>query len=80
MSTEAIDPRYVDIDQWPTTLAVEAMLEGQMAAIAAIVADLRGSTAPAVRYDPRASGVRETGNPAEDPHPRSRNPRKRPRR
>ena len=36
MSTEAIDPRYVDIDQWPTTLAVEAMLEGQMAAIAAI--------------------------------------------
>ncbi|WIW90744.1 N-acetylmuramic acid 6-phosphate etherase (plasmid) [Sphingobium sp. V4] len=36
MSTEAIDPRYVDIDQWPTIRAVEAMLEGQMAAIAAI--------------------------------------------
>ncbi|WP_307813927.1 lysophospholipid acyltransferase family protein [Nocardioides baculatus] len=46
-----------------------------MAAITAIVADLRGSTAPAVRYDPRATGVREIGNPAEDPHPRSRNPR-----
>ncbi|MCI4591804.1 N-acetylmuramic acid 6-phosphate etherase [Sphingobium sp. BYY-5] len=36
MSTEAIDPRYVDIDQWPTVRAVEAMVEGQMAAIAAI--------------------------------------------
>ncbi|NWK94366.1 N-acetylmuramic acid 6-phosphate etherase [Sphingobium lactosutens] len=36
MSTEAIDPRYIDIDQWPTIRAVEAMLEGQMAAIAAI--------------------------------------------
>jgi N-acetylmuramic acid 6-phosphate etherase len=36
MSTEAIDPRYVDIDQWPTVRAVEAMLEGQMAAIAAV--------------------------------------------
>ncbi|HUD95882.1 N-acetylmuramic acid 6-phosphate etherase [Sphingobium sp.] len=36
MSTEAIDPRYVDIDQWPTIRAVEAMLEGQMAAVAAI--------------------------------------------
>lgn len=36
MSTEAIDPRYVDIDLWPTNLAVEAMLEGQIAAVAAI--------------------------------------------
>lgn len=36
MSTETIDPRYVDIDQWPTVSAVEAMLEGQLAAVAAI--------------------------------------------
>jgi N-acetylmuramic acid 6-phosphate etherase len=36
MSTEAIDPRYVDIDQWPTVRAVEAMFEGQLAAIAAV--------------------------------------------
>ncbi|WP_454798165.1 N-acetylmuramic acid 6-phosphate etherase [Novosphingobium lindaniclasticum] len=36
MKTEALDPRYVDLDLWPTELAVEAMLEGQMAAIAAI--------------------------------------------
>ena len=49
-----------------------------MAAITAIVADLRGSTAPAVRYDPRATGVREVGNPDEDPRRSSRNTRKRP--
>ncbi|HTG39907.1 N-acetylmuramic acid 6-phosphate etherase [Sphingomonas sp.] len=36
MSTETIDPRYIDVDQWPTALAVEAMLEGQLAAIAAV--------------------------------------------
>lgn len=36
MATEAIDPRYEDLDQWPTESAVEAMIEGQMAAIASI--------------------------------------------
>lgn len=36
MNTEALDPRYLGLDLWPTQLAVEAMLEGQMAAIAAI--------------------------------------------
>ncbi|MCC2978544.1 MULTISPECIES: N-acetylmuramic acid 6-phosphate etherase [unclassified Sphingomonas] len=36
MSTEQVDPRYVSIDCWPSVSAVEAMLEGQMAAIAAI--------------------------------------------
>ena len=36
MKTETLDPRYLDLDLWPTELAVEAMLEGQMAAIAAI--------------------------------------------
>ena len=51
MSTEAIDPRYVDIDQWPTTLAVEAMLEGQMAAIAAI-----GSQTPRIAQAAEAAG------------------------
>ena len=51
-----------------------------MAAITAIVADLRGGSPPAVRYDPRATGVREIGNPVEDPHhssPRSRKRRSR---
>lgn len=36
MSTESIDPRYVDVDQWPTEQAVAAMYEGQLAAVAAI--------------------------------------------
>lgn len=36
MPTEAADPRFVDIDEWPTAVAVEAMLEGQLAAVAAI--------------------------------------------
>lgn len=35
-STETVDPRYVDIDVWPTVKAVEAMLEGQESAVAAI--------------------------------------------
>jgi N-acetylmuramic acid 6-phosphate etherase len=35
-STETLNPRFAEIDSWPLTEAVEAMLEGQMAAIAAI--------------------------------------------
>jgi 1-acyl-sn-glycerol-3-phosphate acyltransferase len=34
-----------------------------MAALTAIVADLRGETPPAERFDPRKMGVREIGNP-----------------
>lgn len=53
MSTETIDPRYVDVDQWPTIRAVEAMLEGQMAAIAAI-----GSQAKAIALASEAAAAR----------------------
>jgi N-acetylmuramic acid 6-phosphate etherase len=35
-TTETVNPRFVDIDSWPTNEAVEAMLEGQLSAIAAI--------------------------------------------
>lgn len=35
-TTETLDVRYLDLDLWPTDLAVTAMLEGQMAAIAAL--------------------------------------------
>jgi N-acetylmuramic acid 6-phosphate etherase len=35
-NTETVNPRFVDIDSWPTGEAVEAMLEGQLSAIAAI--------------------------------------------
>jgi N-acetylmuramic acid 6-phosphate etherase len=36
MRTENVDPRFVDIDRWPTALAVEAMLEGQLVAITSL--------------------------------------------
>lgn len=36
MNTETLDPRYRGVEHWPTHCAVEAMLEGQMAAIAAL--------------------------------------------
>ena len=52
-NTETLDPRYLDLDLWPTELAVQAMLEGQMAAIAAIqsqtVAIARAADAAAAR-------------------------------
>jgi N-acetylmuramic acid 6-phosphate etherase len=35
-STESLNPRFTDIDSWPTADAVDAMLEGQLAAIASI--------------------------------------------
>ena len=34
--TESLNPRFADIDSWPIAEAVEAMLEGQLAAIASI--------------------------------------------
>jgi len=36
-NTESVDVRYVEIDSWPTQKAVEAMLEGQMSAVAALM-------------------------------------------
>lgn len=37
MSTERVSPRYADLDLWPTIEAVRAMLEGQLAAAAAVL-------------------------------------------
>ena len=36
MSTEYLNPRYVDLDLWPSLDALDAMLEAQMAAVAAV--------------------------------------------
>jgi N-acetylmuramic acid 6-phosphate etherase len=36
MATEEVDPRFADLDAWSLTSAMEAMWEGQLAAIAAI--------------------------------------------
>lgn len=47
MNTEIIDPRYSELDQWPTAIAVEAMLEGQLAAVAAAKAQVGAIAAAA---------------------------------
>lgn len=36
MATEEVDPRFADLDAWSLTLAMKAMWEGQLAAVAAI--------------------------------------------
>ena len=36
MATEEVDPRFADLDAWPLSSAIEAMWEGQLAAVAAI--------------------------------------------
>ena len=49
----------------PTPETTALATDRIMSAITGIVADLRGETPPAERYDPRAAGVREIGNPHE---------------
>ena len=58
MVTESTDPRYIDIDGWPTEVAVQAMLEGQMAAIASLASQVG---AIAVAADRAAHRLREGG-------------------
>ena len=36
LATERVSPRYLDIDAWPTVDALDAMLEGQLAAVSAV--------------------------------------------
>ena len=55
MSTETVDPRFVDIDRWPTRLAVEAMLEGQLAAGASLRTEV-----PALAVAAEAAAARLT--------------------
>ncbi|MEW4449797.1 N-acetylmuramic acid 6-phosphate etherase [Qipengyuania sp. JC766] len=58
MSTEAIDPRYENIDRWPTERAVSAMLDGQENAVRAVSAD---SDAIAAAADEAAERLGRTG-------------------
>ena len=58
MPTEAADPRYREIDRWPTETAVEAMLEAQIAAIAALKSQT-GAMAAAI--DAAADRLRHGG-------------------
>ncbi len=45
MATEEVDPRFADLDGWPLISAMEAMWEGQLAAVAAIGRALPAITA-----------------------------------
>lgn len=58
MNTETLDPRYRDIDRWPTECAVAAMLEGQLAAIAALQTQ---TAAIAAAADAAASRLEDRG-------------------
>lgn len=59
------DPVQLDDlrDQPRTTKTVNEATRRIMAALTDLVAELRHEEAPAERFDPRASGVRPTGNP-----------------
>ncbi|GGF39235.1 1-acyl-sn-glycerol-3-phosphate acyltransferase [Marmoricola endophyticus] len=50
-------------DQTPSREVLEEATDRIMAAITALVAELRDETAPAERFDPRKAGVRAYGNP-----------------
>jgi len=58
MSTETADPRFADVERWPTLSAVEAMVEGQLAAIAALKSQ---TDAIAAAAEAAASRLRDGG-------------------
>ena len=58
LETERVSPRYHDIDAWPTRDALDAMLEGQLAAVAAVRPVL---PALALAIDEAAARIGETG-------------------
>ncbi len=58
LETERADPRYENLDAWPTADAVAAMLEAQMAAAAAV---RPAASAIAAAIDAAASRLAETG-------------------
>jgi N-acetylmuramic acid 6-phosphate etherase len=58
MATEDVDPRYTDLDAWPLARAMEAMWEGQMAAMASLRAALPALTLAA---EAAAQTLGETG-------------------
>ena len=50
-NTEAQTLRFADIDSWPTIEAIDAMLEGQMSAIAAVRPQVDGTEGGARTHD-----------------------------
>jgi len=74
MVVKAGDP--VDLDDLrarePTPEVLREATERIMADITGLLEDIRGEQAPAERYDPRAHGVKQIGNPNRDKKPRRR--------
>jgi 1-acyl-sn-glycerol-3-phosphate acyltransferase len=68
ISVKAGDP--VDLDDLrdapPTPAVLREATDRIMDALTALLADIREETPPTVRFDPRAAGVREIGNPNVD--------------
>src|SRR5215468_9019010 len=58
MATEEVDPRFADLDAWPLASAMEAMWEGQLAAVASV-----GRALPAITAATHAAkeALRERG-------------------
>ena len=71
---KACDPVDLDDlrDREPTPEVLREATARIMAAITALLEDIRGEQAPPERYDPRAHGVKEIGNPNRDKQPRLR--------
>lgn len=78
MVVKAGDP--VDLDDLREAELTPAVLREAtariMAAITRLLEDIRGEQAPVERYDPRAHGVKQIGNPHRDKRPRRRRRRR----
>jgi 1-acyl-sn-glycerol-3-phosphate acyltransferase len=61
------------LDKPITNDVLRAATDRIMDAITGLVAELRGESPPAERFDPRAAGVKQIGNPNKDP--KSKNPK-----
>jgi N-acetylmuramic acid 6-phosphate etherase len=58
MATEEVDPRFADLDAWPLASAMEAMWEGQLAAVASVG---RALLAISAATDAAREALRERG-------------------
>jgi hypothetical protein len=57
MDTERLSPRYTDIDLWEPADVLDAMIEGQFAAVAAVRAALPAIERAALAMEARCAGV-----------------------
>ena len=77
ITMKAGDPVYLDDlrSQPRTTEVLRQATDRIMDAITRELEDIRGGSAPAVRFDPKARGIKEIGNPNAPDRARRRRPR-----